>query len=55
MDPVLIFIIVFGSIISLAFLSVFFYFGCGYYCSYKSIKDVEDPVHISELKEVPLE
>jgi hypothetical protein len=55
MDGVIIFIIVFGSLMSLLFLSITIYFGCGYYCSYKSIDNVEEPTRTTELEEVPLE
>jgi len=55
MDQVIIFILVFGGLMSLLFLFVTFYFGCNYYCSYKTIENVEEPIQITELKTVQLE
>lgn len=55
MDGVIIFIIVFGGLMSLLFLSVTIYFGCGYYCSYKSIDNVEEPIQTTKLHNVSLE
>jgi hypothetical protein len=55
MDGVIIFIIVFGSIMALLFIFIVSYFGCGNYCSYKTITDVEEPNKVNELETVVLE
>lgn len=41
MDGVIIFILVFGSIMSLLFVFIICYFGCDHYCKYKSIETTE--------------